>query len=148
MKILALEREVAGVTEERSRPHLEEEARLVWELTQAGVIREIYFRVDRPAAVLMLECASLEEARAVLATLPACQPRSHPVRAHPSESLPGIREVVPVGLSKTLPFGTGSKSVDRISGGRLRPRGGVATRSTNSVLLVLRWFAGRCRGGD
>jgi hypothetical protein len=34
------------------------------------VIREVYFRADRHAAVLVLECASSEEAQAVLATLP------------------------------------------------------------------------------
>lgn len=36
---------------------------------QANVVREIYFRADRSAAVLVLESASLEEARAALATL-------------------------------------------------------------------------------
>ncbi len=70
MKVLALEREVAGVNEEQGRPYLADEARRVWELTQAGVLREIYFRGDRSAAVLMLECSSIEEAHAALATLP------------------------------------------------------------------------------
>ena len=34
------------------------------------MIRELYFRVDRPEAVLVLESDSLEDARAALATLP------------------------------------------------------------------------------
>jgi hypothetical protein len=34
------------------------------------VIRELYFRADRHAAVLVLECASTEEAQSVLSTLP------------------------------------------------------------------------------
>ena len=70
MKVLALERQVAGIAQDQAQPYLEDEARCVWELTQAGVVREIYFRDDRSAAVLMLECSSLEEARATLATLP------------------------------------------------------------------------------
>ncbi len=51
-------------------PHLKAEAARAWELHQAGVIRELYFRADWPGAVLMLECAGVEEAADVLSTLP------------------------------------------------------------------------------
>ncbi len=70
MKVLALERESAGAAQGLGGPYLEDEARRVWELTQAGIVREAYFRTDRPAAVLVLECSSVEEAHATLATLP------------------------------------------------------------------------------
>jgi muconolactone delta-isomerase len=70
MRILAIEREVPGVTDEAIRPHLMEEAASVWKLYQAGVFRELYFRQDQPSAVLLLECADAEEAREVLNTLP------------------------------------------------------------------------------
>ena len=71
MKILAIEKEVPGVTAEAFKPHLKQaEAARAWELYQAGVLRELYFRQDRPDAVLMLECADVEEAREVLNTLP------------------------------------------------------------------------------
>lgn len=70
MVILAIEREVPDVTAEELRPHLKEEAVRVWELYQAGVFRELYFRQDQPSAVLVLECADIEEARQVLNTLP------------------------------------------------------------------------------
>ena len=71
MKILAIEKEVPDVTEEQFRPHLRKaEAAKVWELYQAGVFRELYFRQDWPGAVLILECADAEEARKVLNTLP------------------------------------------------------------------------------
>lgn len=70
MRILAIEREVPGVTDEDFRPHLKEEATRVWELYQAGVFRELYFRQDQPSAVLVLECADIEEANEVLNTLP------------------------------------------------------------------------------
>jgi muconolactone delta-isomerase len=70
MKVLALETEVPNVTERDLRPHLKAEAFRVWELVQLGFIREIYFRVDARAAVLVLECASRQEAEKTLATLP------------------------------------------------------------------------------
>ena len=37
---------------------------------QAGVFRELYFRQDRPEAVLILECADVEEAEGALNSLP------------------------------------------------------------------------------
>lgn len=70
MKILALEKDVPGVAADAFKPHLQAEAARVWELHQAGVFRELYFRQDRPAAVLVLECADVGEASDVLDTLP------------------------------------------------------------------------------
>jgi muconolactone delta-isomerase len=71
MKILALEREIPGVKDEEFTPTiLKAEAKRAWDLYQAGVIRELYFRQDRQEAVLMLECENMEEAKSVLATLP------------------------------------------------------------------------------
>ena len=70
MRILAIEREVPGVTDEEFRPHLKAEAVRVWELYQAGTFRELYFRQDQPSAVLVLECADGERASEVLNTLP------------------------------------------------------------------------------
>jgi muconolactone delta-isomerase len=73
MKILALEKELPGVTAEQFRPHLQAEAARVWELYQAGVFRELYFRGDWPGAVLVLECDDTEEAQTVLNSLPLVQ---------------------------------------------------------------------------
>jgi muconolactone delta-isomerase len=70
MKILALERDVPGVTDEQCAPHLAAEAARAWELHQAGVIRELHFRADEDAAVLMLECSDLAEAERALGSLP------------------------------------------------------------------------------
>jgi len=70
MRILAIEKEVPGVTAEQFRPHLKAEAARLWELYQAGVFRELYFRKDRPNALLILECAGVEEAKGALDTLP------------------------------------------------------------------------------
>ena len=70
MKILALEQELPGHTEDDFSPYLKAEAERVWALYQEGLIRELYFRADRNEAVLVLECASLDEARAALDSLP------------------------------------------------------------------------------
>jgi hypothetical protein len=70
MKILAMEQDVPGVTGEDFQPHLRAEAARVWELYQAGVFRDLYFRQDWPGAVLVLECADVQEAKEILNTLP------------------------------------------------------------------------------
>jgi len=71
MKVLALEREVPGVTDDRfTEGILEAEARKAWGLYQSGVLRELYFSADKHEAVLVLESASVEDARSQLAELP------------------------------------------------------------------------------
>jgi hypothetical protein len=70
MKILALEKEMPGVTQEAFAPYLKEEAARVWELYQDGTFRELYFRQDEPSAVLILECDNVEQASGLLDTLP------------------------------------------------------------------------------
>jgi hypothetical protein len=70
VKILALGRDVAGVADGQFAPHLKAEATRAWELHKQGVIRELYFRADADAAVLVLECANAADAERVLATLP------------------------------------------------------------------------------
>ena len=71
MKILALEREVAGVVEEQfTEELLRAEAAKAWELYQSYVLREAYFGADKHEAVLVLECGGADEARFHLASLP------------------------------------------------------------------------------
>ena len=73
MKILALERELAGATSEKFELLLHAEARQVLVLQQEGVLREIYFRADRRDAVIILECEDVAHAGAVLGSLPLVQ---------------------------------------------------------------------------
>ena len=92
MKILALGRDVPGTTDGRFAPFLAAEARRAWELHQAGVIRDLYFRADEDSAVLVLECEDVEEAERVLATLPLVRERLItfdlvPLRAYPGFEL-------------------------------------------------------------
>ncbi len=70
MKLLAIEQEIPGVPEEKFKQYAKAEAHRAWELYQAGIIRELYFRQDQNTAVLILECASVTEAQDILATLP------------------------------------------------------------------------------
>jgi hypothetical protein len=70
MKILAIEKELRGVSRDRLKPHLKAEAERVWELYQGGLFRELYFWNDRASAVLVIECTDVEEAREALNTLP------------------------------------------------------------------------------
>ena len=73
MKYLAIENEIPGNPKQRFHPLLKAEAARIWELYQSGLVRELYFRADRSEAVLVLECHDLEQAQAVLASLPLVQ---------------------------------------------------------------------------
>jgi hypothetical protein len=70
MKILALEEEKKNSAGKFTPALLKAESRKVWELSQAGIIREIYFRADQPTAVLILECENLKDAQMKLRDLP------------------------------------------------------------------------------
>jgi hypothetical protein len=71
MKILALDKIMPGVQPQKDiYPHMHEEMVVAWDLHKSGVIREMYFRQDRPGAVLVLECANATEAREVVNKLP------------------------------------------------------------------------------
>ena len=74
MRILAIECDVPdaggdGFTADLLRA----EALCAWQLYQEGIVRELYFRADRTEAVILLECASVDEARAALERLPLVQ---------------------------------------------------------------------------
>jgi muconolactone delta-isomerase len=70
MKVLALEKELSHPTPEAYQPFLLQEAARVWELQQAGVIREAYFQAGQYTAVLVVECEDASAAREALQTLP------------------------------------------------------------------------------
>ena len=70
MKILAIEREVPGKTQKDFEPFLKAEAKRVWELMQTGMIREVYFRDKESSVVMVLEKRNIQDAKALLKTLP------------------------------------------------------------------------------
>lgn len=69
MKILAVEKAMGTHGSVEYEPHLKSEAAKVLELYENGIIREVYFSQDHEA-VIVLECADIREAEAVLGTLP------------------------------------------------------------------------------
>jgi len=84
MKILAFEKEVPGVAEDRFTTELlRTEAARAWELQQSGVLRELYFTADTHEAVLVLECATAQEARTHLNSLPLVKAGLIDFEVHP-----------------------------------------------------------------
>lgn len=70
MKVLAVARPRAGIDfAAELRTHGEAELRAVWDMYSRGVIREMY-SPGGPGIVLIMECADLAGARALLGELP------------------------------------------------------------------------------
>ena len=92
MKLLALEHNLPGIVaaDPFSASLLKDEAHRVWELHQAGIIRELYFRADRHEAVLVLECANAEEVCEVLNTLPLVREKLIGFEVIPLVAYPGF----------------------------------------------------------
>lgn len=94
MKILALEKEVPGVTDDQfTNDILQQEARKVWELYQSGVLRELYFSADKDEAVLVLECDSAEDARRQLSKLPLMRAGLIDLQIIPLVAYPGFERL-------------------------------------------------------
>jgi hypothetical protein len=90
MKILAIEKDVPGITSEHFKPYLRAEAQSVWELYQSGVFRECYYREDHSNAVIILECSNLVEAQNILNTLPLVKEKLIKFEMIPLKSYPGF----------------------------------------------------------
>ena len=91
MKILAIEHDPPDVRDDQFTPELlRAEAYRAWELHQSGIIRELYFRADRDEAVLVLECADVDEARLVLDTLPLVREKLIGFELIPLKAYPGF----------------------------------------------------------
>lgn len=69
MKLLAIEKESTSVNWNEETETLINESYQVYHLFQEGVIRDIYF-TETENAVIILECASKDEAIIILSTLP------------------------------------------------------------------------------
>ncbi len=70
MKILCLDVPKPGATFEKYQPHLLDEVRHSWASYKSGLVREIYFRQDRPGVAIMMEAASVDEAKKACAEFP------------------------------------------------------------------------------
>jgi len=103
MKILAIEKEIAGTTFEDFQPHLKAEAQKVWELQQQNIIREIYFRADHSSAILMLECDNFDEAEKIVQTLPLVQANLIEFEIIPLKPYPGFERLFDKNTSEAPP---------------------------------------------
>jgi muconolactone delta-isomerase len=91
MRLIALGKEVLGISDSQFTDELlRKEAARAWELHQAGVIRELYFRTDRQEAVLILECKDSDEARSLIDTLPLVQTKLIDFDIIPLKAYPGF----------------------------------------------------------
>ena len=70
MKVIAIDKILPTATEENIRGVVIREALHIWLLYSKDVVREVYFRKDRPGVVLHLECTDAAEAKRILSTFP------------------------------------------------------------------------------
>jgi hypothetical protein len=93
MKILAIEHELSGAVTESFQKYATEEARQAWDLHQAGLIRELYFRANRNEAVLVMECATIEDAQQALRGLPFVREGLITFELIPLKAYPGFERL-------------------------------------------------------
>ncbi|MBU9651161.1 superoxide dismutase [Burkholderia multivorans] len=70
MKLLCLDVPQPNASLEKYQPHMQDEARHAWQMYKEGIIRDIYFRQDRPGVAIIAEAESVEAARSALAEFP------------------------------------------------------------------------------
>jgi hypothetical protein len=70
MKLLCLDIPMPGASLESYQPHLLDEVRHGWRLYKSGIVRDMYFRQDRPGVAIIAECDSVEAARLALREFP------------------------------------------------------------------------------
>ena len=70
MKLLCLDVPQPGATMEKYQPHMQAEARHAWQTYKNGLIRDIYFRQDRPGVAILAEAESVDAAKAQLMQFP------------------------------------------------------------------------------
>ena len=70
MQVLAIDKTMEGVTDKMLLPILPMELAATVNIYLKEKIRTFYFRKDRPGVVFILESESLDEAKAILNTLP------------------------------------------------------------------------------
>lgn len=70
MKLLCLDVPQPGATMAQYAPYMEGEARHGWSLFKSDLVRDIYFRQDRPGVAIIAEADSIQAARAALDEFP------------------------------------------------------------------------------
>lgn len=70
MKFLCLDIPQPGASMEKYQPHMQNEARHAWKLYKSGLVRDLYFRQDRPGVAFIAEADSIEAAKKALGEFP------------------------------------------------------------------------------
>lgn len=70
MKFLCLDLPQPGASLEQYQPHMLNEVRHSWQLYKDGLVRDIYFRQDRPGVAIIAEAESMDALKAVLREFP------------------------------------------------------------------------------
>lgn len=70
MRLLCLDIPQPGASREKLQPYLLEGVRHGWQLYKSGMVRDIYFRQDRPGVAIIAESDSVDSARQALAEFP------------------------------------------------------------------------------
>lgn len=70
MKLLCLDVPQPGASLEKYQPYMLDEVRHGWQMYKSDIIRDIYFRQDRPGVVIIVEAESADAARKSLSKFP------------------------------------------------------------------------------
>lgn len=70
MKFLCLDVPQPGASLDKYQPHMLDEARHCWQDYKRGLVRDIYFRQDRPGVAIIAEADSAAAAKEALGEFP------------------------------------------------------------------------------
>ena len=70
MRMLCLDVPQPGATMEAYAPHIQAEVQHGWAMYKGGIVRDIYFRQDRPGVAIIAEAESVEAAKTALMEFP------------------------------------------------------------------------------
>ncbi|QPC02616.1 superoxide dismutase [Xylella fastidiosa subsp. multiplex] len=73
MKLLCLDVPQPGASLEKYQPYMLDEVRHGWQMYKSDIIRDIYFRQDRPGVVFIVEAESVDAARKTLSKFPLAE---------------------------------------------------------------------------
>ena len=93
MKILAIEKEIKNSLPGEFTKYAKEEAKVLWNLYQNGLVREFYFRADKNVAVLLLEADNITVAKENLEKLPFVSNKLIDFELIPLKPYPGFERL-------------------------------------------------------
>lgn len=99
MRILAIEYDLNIPTYANLEELQRDEAKAVWQLQQADVIRDIWFTAAERNAVILLECVDADAAKQHLDTLPRVRHGYSTFKLYPLHSYDGFARLFAAGAT-------------------------------------------------